>query len=290
MTGFGSGESRRDGIRAIVEIRSVNARFFEARLRLPAEALPLEVEVRRKVSEVVRRGKVDLTASFEAEALPGVRLRVNRGLAAEYLHAAEQLRQEFHLDGAVGLPQLLAVPGLMEIERSESAMDPGFATILMEALEAALQSHDGARRVEGNQLGADLDRHLEEVDRLRSEIAERAGSAVVAAKKKLEERLRKLVSDAPLDPGRLEQEVAFLADRSDITEELVRLGAHLDSGRALLRDESEPAGKKLEFLLQELGRETNTLGSKGADLEISRRVLAMKAALEKMREQAQNVE
>ena len=162
MTGFGSGESRRDGIRAIVEIRSVNARFFEARLRLPAEALPLEVEVRRKVSEVVRRGKVDLTASFEAEALPGVRLRVNRGLAAEYLHAAEQLRQEFHLDGAVGLPQLLAVPGLMEIERSESAMDPGFATILMEALEAALQSHDGARRVEGNQLGADLDRHLED--------------------------------------------------------------------------------------------------------------------------------
>ena len=290
MTGFGAGEARRDGLAARVEIRSVNARFLEVRLRLPAAAQPLESDLRRRVSDVVRRGKVDLTATLDSEEPTGVRLKVNTAVASEFLAAAERLRDFLRVEGTLGLPQLLAVPGVVEVDRAEPGGDPVEVEALLEALEAALRAHDAARASEGAQLQAELEGRLEEVDRLRAEILDRAGTSVIAARQKLEDRLRRLAPEAPLDPGRLEQEVALLADRSDITEELVRLAAHVESGRQLLRDGSEPAGKKLEFLLQELGRETNTIGSKGADLEISRRILAMKSALEKMREQAQNVE
>ena len=291
MTGYGTGAAQKDGVRAEVEIRSSNGRFSEVRLRVPTELASHEAELRRKVSERVRRGKSDVTISVETEERPPARVRVNRVLAAAYLEAADQLRREFCLMGTVSLPELMAVPGLVEFEWADKpAAGEAFLEAVRQALDAALQAHDEDRRREGAQLAGDLSSHLDEMERLRRQIEARASAAPISARDRLIDRIRRLSPGFPLDPGRLEQEVALVADRSDISEELVRLRAHLEATQQLVTAGEEPSGKRLEFLLQEIGREINTISSKSFDLEITRCAIAIKAEAEKMREQAQNVE
>jgi uncharacterized protein (TIGR00255 family) len=290
MTGYGAAASERDGLKVQVEIRSGNGRFSEVRLRLPSELAPYEPELRRSVAEKVRRGRVDVSISISSEEPPRMTARVNRVLARTLLEGAESLKKEFNLVGTVSLSDILALPGLVEVERpGGGGADERLLQAVRATLDTALEAHDAARLREGNQLAHDLGQRLESIRRLGGEIEARAALAPQTARDRLMERIRRLTGDLTLDPGRLEQEVAYQAERSDITEELVRLYAHLDAG-AVLVGSTEPAGKGLEFLLQEIGRETNTISSKSSDLEITRCALAIKSEVEKMREQVQNVE
>jgi uncharacterized protein (TIGR00255 family) len=291
MTGYGAGSAEKESIRVDIQIRSVNGRFGEIRLKLPSELVPYEAELRRQVSERIRRGRADVQISVASEELPPVDVRLNRNLAARYLEASEELKRQFGLEGTVNLSDLLGVPGLMEVQPAgkDAAGEP-LLEVVREALATALEAHDGVRRREGARLRSDLEARIGTMETIRQEISRSASKVPEAVRDKLLERISKLVSEDQLDAGRLEQEAAYLADRADITEELVRLEAHLKAGHELLAVDGEPVGKKLEFLLQEIGRETNTIGSKSSDLEITRNALAIKAEAEKLREQVQNLE
>ena len=290
MTGYGAASATEAGVRVQVEVRSGNGRFSEVRVKLPAGLSPFESDLRKRVAARVRRGRADVSISLDSDESPGVRVKVNRPLARQLLDEAARLKSEFGLSGTVGLPDLLRLNGLIDLEASErEAVDEGVLALVRRTLDGALAAHDAARLREGEQLCRDLRERLEETGRLAARIRERASAVPRGLQERLRERVGRLAQEVPLDPARLEQEVAYLADRSDITEELVRLDAHIAACAELLAAD-DPVGKRLEFLLQEVGRETNTIGSKSPDLEITRCTLAIKAEAEKMREQIQNVE
>lgn len=292
MTGYGSGTAEAGEIRARVEIRSVNSRFSEIRLKLPQDLGRHEADLRRVVSERVRRGRVEVQVTVASPDLRAPAIRINRDLAARYLDVAAGLRADFEIRGELGIAELMRFPGVVEVETAEPD-EEGPAALLDvagRALEAALAGHDDDRRREGGQLASDLSSRIVEIGRLCEGIAVRADLVPKEARARLLERIQRLAPDVTLDESRIESEVALIADRADITEELVRLRAHLASAADLIADEDEPTGKKLEFLLQEILRETNTINSKSVDLEITRLALAVKSEIERMREQVQNVE
>lgn len=286
MTGFGRGIAEQGGLRATVDIRSVNHRFLDLKLRGTAIAPALEEAVTSRVRAALERGSVAVSinvARVSREAAPGQAIDPAAAAAA---HA--QLAQ---LARALGLPGpdlalVLAQPGVVTTaERTED--DPP----VVAALDAALAQLDRMRTTEGQALAAELTSRFDELTALRAQIAMLAASVPHQLTRRLSERIARLLDghDTNLDPARLAQEVALLADRSDVTEELVRLASHLDQARALVAG-STPAGRRLDFLVQEIGRELNTIGSKSTITEISAAIVDGKAVLEKVREQVQNVE
>lgn len=289
MTGFGAGESAGPPGRFRAELRAVNARFLELKPRLPAMLTPYEAELRRMVGDAVRRGRIDLAVSWEPSEGVESSLRVDIEVARAYLEAADRLRGDLLLPGEIGLVQMLSLPGVVEAARSEPA-SPELKELAFEAVGTALRGMDAMRRAEGEATVVDLTARLEALSGLRRQILSRADAVPSMAQKRLQERLARLGVDPTLDPARLAQEVAYLAERSDIAEELARLDAHLERCRGLLVKEDEPVGKSLEFVAQELHRETNTIGSKTQDADIAGWILEMKTEIERIREQAQNLE
>ncbi len=290
MTGYGHGSAEAPGFRARAEVRCVNNRFADLRLRLPAELLPREAELRARVLARVRRGRIEMDVRIEGDRASSP-LVLNRPLARAVLEAARALREELGAKGEAAVSDLLQVPGMLLASPGESGLGEKEIGAVERAVDAALLALDAERRREGEVLRADLVARARTMEALVAEIAERAAGVPAAARRKLTERLRVLTEGAALDPGRLEQEAAFLADRADVTEELVRLRGHLAQTAALLEaGDGEPVGKRLDFLLQEVHREANTIHAKSADVEVSRLVLALKAEAEKVREQVQNVE
>jgi uncharacterized protein (TIGR00255 family) len=291
MTGFGQGSSELPHLRVTVQLRSVNNRFADLRLRLPVEIGGLEAELRGRVLERVRRGRVEMTVQLERPGRGAERPALNVELLDTVLDSAERLQRERHLVGGVDLMGLLSLPGMFRTEAAEPPWGPAEHAALDGALGAALDGFDRDRRREGELLRTEL---LARIDEMGSHArAARARAAAVPARleERLHQRLRALSPGIELDPGRVAQEAAILADRADVTEELVRLQGHLDQARSLLADPGgEPVGKRLDFLLQEMLREANTLGSKSGDLELTRSALAIKLAAEKAREQIQNLE
>ncbi len=290
MTGYGQGSAEAPGFRARAEIRCVNNRFADLRLRLPAELLPREADLRARVLARVRRGRVEVDVRIEGDRASSP-LVLNRALARAVAGAAKELREEFGAAGEVGVSDLLQVPGMLQASSGESGLDEERAGAVERAVDAALAALDSERKREGESLRADLRARSRSMESLVEAIAERAQGVPTAARRKLVERIRALAEGAALDPGRLEQEAALLADRADVTEEIVRLRGHLAQVAVLLDgSDDEPVGKRLDFLLQEIHREANTINAKSADVEVSRLVLAFKAEAEKVREQVQNVE
>ena len=289
MTGFGAAEVAGPRGRFRAELRSVNGRFLEVRLRVPPMMAASEGEFRKRIAAVFSRGRLDLSLSWEPSELEAPPIRVNTALARAYLEAANRLGQELGLLGEVTLVQVLGLPGVVESLRLEEAPKE-LLDLAMETLGAAIERVDSGRRAEGDATAADLMAHLERLACLRGEVVSRAETVPAEAKTRLEERLARLGTDSAADPARLAQEVAYLADRSDISEELSRLLAHLERARGTLEGSDLSLGKGLEFLAQEMLRETNTIGSKSSDAAISGQVLEMKGIIEKIREQAQNLE
>ncbi len=291
MTGYGLGSAEAPGLKVTVELRSVNNRFADLKLRLPEFLLPLEPELRRKVLSVVKRGRVEIDMRTERTGTEPSRLSLNRPVVESVLAAWRTLRDEFGVQGEWDLATMMHVPGVFELGAAKSELDAPGQHAVDEALQAALAALDADRRREGERLSADLALRVSRMTETVGAIRVLAAALPEALHRKLSERLAQLLAQAAVDPGRLAQEAAFLADRSDVTEEIVRLNGHLEHAAALLSaGDGEPVGKRLEFLLQEIQRETNTIASKSADLGVSRHALDLKSESEKIREQVLNLE
>jgi len=291
MTGYGQGAAEAPGLKVTVALRSVNNRFADLKLRLPDDLVPLEQELRRKVLATVKRGRVDVELVLERTGGLDVPLGLNRPVVEAALAAWKTLRDDYGVHGAFDLQTLMRVPGVFDVEGPAAALDEAGRSAVDGALDLALKALDAERRREGGLLREDLVARVSSMTGTVGSIRELAAAVPQALQKKLAERVQQLVTQVALDPARIAQEAAFLADRSDVTEELVRLDGHLAHAQALLAESvGEPVGKRLEFLLQEIHRETNTIASKSADLGISRHALDLKAEAEKIREQIQNLE
>jgi uncharacterized protein (TIGR00255 family) len=288
MTGFGSGSSTVGTESVTVELKSVNHKFLEVKVRAPRELAALEPTVQRLLKERLARGAVDVSVRRALKTATGAVPTVDLPLAREYRRAFGEVARALGLPDDLTLRDLALQPGIIRLEEPPMAVaDAGPA--LEQALAAALEGLQAMRRKEGAALERDLLARLALIDGLVAELIGLAPAAVAEYQARLQDRLRELLQGGPVDPQRLAQEVALYAERTDVAEELTRLGSHLVQLRGLLA-QAEPSGRKMDFLVQELHREVNTTGSKSQHAGISSRVLALKAELERIREQVQNVE
>ena len=290
MTGYGRAEA--PGARTIltVECRSVNHRHLDVSLKLPRVLASFEADARRLIQAAVQRGRVDVSAAVTtAEGAVLNPMSVNVAQAREYALAARKLADALDLSDGPSLGWVMGQPGVLTREE-EAALSAEEAWPLLEkALLGALALMVGRRETEGAALARELTTLQATLADHVDTVARRAPAAVERRAARLRERMQAMLGDVPLDPARLAAEVAVWADRTDVSEELTRLRAHLTQLGVLLAGH-EPVGRTLDFLIQEINREVNTVGSKADDLEISQTVIAAKATLEKMREQVQNIE
>jgi uncharacterized protein (TIGR00255 family) len=289
MTGFGAGRAEQSGEALAVEVRSVNGKFCEVRARLPRELSGLEPAIAKAVKARIARGVVDVAVRRDgAGALGGAAPEINVPLAAAYAKALREMQSELGLTGQLGLAELLGLEGVVRL--AERAPDTAKAeTAALSALDHAISALEEMRGREGDSLARDLRARLDAIDTHAGAIRELSPRSVEAYRERLAARVAELSRGMPVDPARLAQEVAFFADRVDTAEELTRLESHVSQMRGLL-DAGGPVGRKLEFLVQELNREVNTIGSKSQNAATSARVVDLKAELERVREQIANVE
>jgi len=289
MTGYGKGEASASRGNFTVEIRSVNHRYNEVSVRLPRGFISLENEVKRLVSSVLKRGKVDVTVQWEETApsdtiIPHIDIAAARG----YREAFSRLADELQLAREIPLTLIISQKGVMK-DTVDPVNETEFKPLLVSAVQSAVTAIDAMRVREGEALAADLAARRQQVAEWAERIGVRVPDVVAEYRLKLKSRIDLLLDGAEMDETRLAQEIALMADRSDITEELVRLSSHFSQfDDALLLP--EPVGRKLDFLMQEMNREVNTIGSKSNDAEIATVVIQIKTEMERMREQIQNVE
>lgn len=289
MTGYGKGEALSEQGRCTVEIRAVNHRYGEISVRMPRAFLSLENEVKKSLAATLKRGKIDAYVQWEETGATVAVPTADLALARGYAELLRSLSREVGLSEEPSLGLILAQKGVLG-EAAAGQLDPREClTRIMAAVQDAVTAMDDMRRREGEALVGDLAARRAQLALWVERIRERAPQVVVEYRQKLKTRLDQLLDGAEVDPQRLAQEVALMADRCDVTEELVRLASHFDQfDEALAAD--EPVGRKLDFLMQEMNREVNTIGSKSSDAEVTSLVIRIKAEMEKMREQVQNVE
>jgi uncharacterized protein (TIGR00255 family) len=289
MTGFGAGRAHAGTETVAAELRSVNGKFCEVRVHLPRDLAGLEQVVAKIVKSRLARGVVDVTVRREVPgAVRGATPAVDLPLAAAYAKALRELREELGLSGDVTVHDLVGLEGVLSLADTTPDVGPA-AEALERAISAALDALEEMRRREGEALARDLSARLSMVEKGAATIREAAPQSVEAYRERLAARVAELSRGVPVEPARLAQEVAFFAERVDVAEELTRLGSHLSQMRALLGSEA-PAGRRLEFLVQEVNREVNTVGSKSQHAGIAAQVVELKAELERIREQVANVE
>ena len=288
MTGFGAGRGEAAGEALTVELRSVNGKFCEVKPRLPRELSSLETELVKTVKARIQRGVVDVFVRRETASARGMSPQIDLPLAAAYAKALRELKSELGLEGEPSIRDLAQLQGVISL--GETAADPASMGIALQAaLLQALDALEAMRKREGEALARDLLARLATIEKGAQAIALLAPAQVEVARERLNARIVELTRGVPLDPARLAQEVALIADRTDVAEELTRLASHLDQARGLVAADV-PAGRKLEFLVQEVNREINTIGSKSQHAAIAAQVVDLKAELERVREQIQNVE
>ena len=287
MTGFGRGAHTGAAYRVEVEIRSVNHRYREIVARVPRELPGLEEPVRARVAERIPRGRVDVFVT--AQVLPGTqRLHVDTELARAYHKALDTLKEELGLADQTTLALLAGFPGIFTVEGAATDVEACWRDV-EPALDEALAALTAMRRAEGEALAADLRAAADRFEAQVEVVARRAPQMVAEYRARLAQRVQALAPEVRVDPDRLAAEVVLFAERADISEELVRLRSHLAQFRGAFGVD-EPVGRRLDFLLQEMHREVNTIGSKAHDTVIAAAVVEMKTEIERMREQVQNVE
>ncbi|MFA5181314.1 MAG: YicC/YloC family endoribonuclease [Syntrophales bacterium] len=290
MTGFGRGESVTAGKRMQVEMKSLNHRYLEIFLRMPATLSTLETEIKKKIGERFSRGKIEVSIRMDNEATQdGTQaLMLNLPLVRQYYSLLNQIKEELKLPDEVTLDMMSGFRDLYvpkEIEEDLACLWAGLEGALAEAMDKLTDM----RITEGETLGRDLACRMNKIQQLLGIIALRAPEVVVEYRQRLSDRVRELTQGMIIDEARIHQEVAILAEKSDITEEVVRLESHIGQFMELLTGE-EAIGRKVDFLIQEMNREINTIGSKSGDAETARQVIEIKSELAKVREQIQNVE
>lgn len=291
MTGFAS-LTRDDGTATIaVTVKSVNHRFLDIQLRIPPAFGALEARVRAAVQGRVSRGRVEVTVSVQQRRTPALDVDLNEPFLEALGAALEMARDRGHISGPMTPGDLLRFPQALSIRERQQEMgtDQELLPRIEEAVRAAIESADEMRVKEGEFLRVDLNGRRELLAELFTRVHAESESGMQALRTRLEERVRTLRADGLADETLIAQEIARFVGRSDITEEVVRFRGHLEHWKAL-SDSPEPCGRKLDFLLQEMNREVNTVGSKAEGPEVSELIVSLKAELEKMREQVQNVE
>lgn len=290
MTGFGRAEMAAAGKKLTVEVKSLNHRNLEAIVRLPGALASLESDVRKHLAAIIARGRVEVNLQLDVD--PGAEttgvLRVNVPLIERYLREAEKVRETFRFEDRPTLAMALAVRDALVYEETAPAPEE-LRALVTDGLSKALDALTAMREIEGDALRQDLLARVGNVLQWIDQIRSRVPAVQAEFQRKFTERVRELMGELPLDEGRMTQEIAILVEKSDITEELVRLESH---GKQFLEmlESGEPVGRKLDFLLQEMHREINTIGSKSGDVDIARAVIDIKSELAKLREQVQNVE
>jgi uncharacterized protein (TIGR00255 family) len=288
MTGFGRGRGRAGDEEITVEIRSVNHKYCEVKPRMPQELAPLEAELVRRIKDTVRRGALEVTVRRSATARSTLVPRFDLELARELVRCLDEAAQQLSLARNLGIAELAQFEGLVTFETR--SLDPDAAReALRAAVDEALAALVDMRRREGEALAQDLLGRLVTLRESAERIRVLSPETVEHYRARLEERAQELSRGLQIDPQRLAQEVALFADRVDIAEELTRLGSHLAQFEQLATS-SEPAGRRMDFLIQEINREVNTTGSKSQSAEIAQLIVSMKAEIERLREQVQNVE
>jgi uncharacterized protein (TIGR00255 family) len=288
MTGYGHGEASGEGITAIAEVRSVNSRYFEVNTRLPRSLSLRENDVREIVRTKAGRGKINVVVSIERESANGIPLKINKAAAKSYIKLLNDLRKTSGIKEKVTLDHLLKFSEVIEAGELES-MDEKEWTVAEKALSKALDELRLMRQKEGSELRKDLEVRIQSLEGKIDLIEKLSKESIPEQRTRLRERIQQLLTNGTVDENRLELEIALLADKLDVTEECVRFRSHNKFFlEALINEES--AGRKLNFLVQEMNREANTVGSKAADATIAHLVVEVKEELEKIREQLQNVE
>jgi uncharacterized protein (TIGR00255 family) len=289
MTGYGRKEVTGAGIHGSIEVRSVNNRYLDIQVKTPRSFAALEPRLKKMVQDRFSRGRFDVFISRNGEQERTGRLVHDAALAAQYIGILRDLKERFSLSGEVDLSLVAGFQGLIAVTEEKEDVE-ALWLLLAEGLAQALDELDGMRGVEGQALVKDMFRRLDILTSLMKAIQKLSPLSVESARKRMAETLTRLLNEQP-DPVRLAQEIAILAERTDVTEELTRLSSHLSQFHTMLVGATgEPVGRKLDFLLQEMGREANTISSKAMDAQISYHVVDMKAELEKIREQVQNIE
>ncbi len=288
MTGYGRGESDRHGVKISVEVNSVNRKQSDIVVNLPRELASLEPRVRLVVGERLARGRTNVVVAFDPKAQNSRTLALDRALARSYHDGMCALQKELGVTGEITIGMILQAPGVLKFAEDDSVPNEIWPA-LAEALDAALGELIKMRAKEGKHLAKDLIRRLKVLRQELKEIGKKHPALAERYRSALLERISKAGLELQPNDERLIKEVAFFADRSDVSEELTRLESHLAQFAHHLRKE-EPVGRTLEFITQEISRELNTLGAKAGDAEISRHVVAGKAEVEKIREQIQNLE
>ena len=286
MTGFGRGESKKEKLSCLVELRSVNSRFLDISLHLPEKLSPLEMDIKKLIQRQIKRGKVTLSISLEGGDYSKVPL-VDKEVVKQYLRAFRELKKEFNLDYQINLSMLSSLPGVITFSKDKAQKSEVLSAVVLPALKKAIDSLVRMRKKEGDLLLRDIRRCLKNIKEEMTSIKLQMPKILKSYRGRLRERVKELTPQ--FDESRLLTEIAIIAERGDINEELVRLQGHLTQFKSALRV-SQPIGRKLDFLLQEMNREVNTIGSKAPSLNISQSVIKIKSELEKIREQVQNIE
>jgi uncharacterized protein (TIGR00255 family) len=288
MTGYGAAEFERDGQRLSAEIRSVNHRYCEVSVRAPKLVSAFEDQIRQLVQDRFSRGKLNVTIGWTGVGEAGEVLKLNEPVADRYMALLDQLRERYHISGDVALGTLATLPDIFAWEHTALSDEETWA-LIKRVVEAACDNMNAMKAREGEALARDFLHRLALIRVELDRVVELAPLRPLEAKERLLGRVQQLLGDVEMDPVRIAQEVALMVDRMDCTEECVRLSAHLDQFRSLIEGH-ELAGRKLNFLLQEMNREANTIGAKSNEVAITRAVIVMKEEIERLREQVQNVE
>ncbi len=288
MTGYGSAKGSVEGQEITVELKSVNNRYLDCSVRLPRNFLFAEDTVKQAVSAGVSRGKVDVFVSAQASQDSGTVVSVNEELARGYRNAVARIAETLGLESGLNAFSLARFPDVLTVERRELDKDKA-AAALSEITAKAVEEFNAMREREGERLRRDMLGKLETIEGLVSVVEERSPQTVKEYRERLEARLRDILADRSLDEQRVITEAAIFADRTAVDEETVRLRSHIAQFRTML-EEGSPIGRKMDFLVQEFNRESNTIGSKCSDASLAKVVVDLKSEIEKIREQLQNVE
>lgn len=289
MTGYGKASAEKEGRKIVIELKSVNHRFLDLSLKLPRAFSAFEDKVRKMIANRILRGHVDVYLTYADNGLRPKRVEADLQLARGILDCAELLRKEFDLKNDFQLNSLMKTSDVVNITFDDD--DPEILdALLSQAVSEALSKLDEMRTTEGQKLASDLSARIDEIENILVKVKERAPEVAVEYRKKINERIKDILKNSvELDESRLLNEVAFFADKSNIDEEIERLSSHVNQARRIIAESGE-CGKKLDFLIQEFNRETNTICSKSNDIRLTDLGLKLKNEIEKLREQVQNIE
>ena len=288
MTGYGRARETLNGRDITVEVRSVNNRYLDCTVKMPRAYVFAEDAIKTRVQKAISRGKVDVFVTIDTTAADVSVVAVNEPLARSYYEALMKLKETFSLDGEITPMSLAKFPDVLAVTRAEEDLETVAADICT-VLDQALQAYNAMRAVEGERLADDISTRVTTIESVVSKVEERSPQTVAEYRARLTNKMNEVLQSTTIDESRILTEAAIFADKIAVDEETVRLRSHIAQLRAMLQD-SQPVGRKLDFLIQEVNRECNTIGSKCNDLTIAQDVVNMKAEVEKIREQVQNIE